>query len=106
MPVPAIAVEDPDIHPMHPSKGDNLTPQFAAFLCWLLRLPPMTTPAITGICLTGRCVMAATTEDPFFNTHLNSIDEFERNLRAWADACDADQDIVESLVARMRGASQ
>ena len=51
-------------------------------------------------------MIAATTEDPFFNTHLNSIDEFERNLRAWGQVCDADHDIIESLVARIQGASQ
>ena len=106
MHAPAIAADHPDIHPMHPSRGENLTPQFAAFLCWLLQLPPMTTPAITAICVTSGCLIAATTEDPFFNTHLNSIDEFERNLRAWGQVCDADHDIIESLVARIQGASQ
>ena len=40
-------------HPMDPRRGENLSPQFAAFLCWLLQLPPMTQPAITGICSYG-----------------------------------------------------
>ena len=54
-------------HPMDPRRGDNLSPMFAAFLCWLLRLQPMTRPAITGIAVSGSCVLAATTDDPFFD---------------------------------------
>ena len=54
-------------HPMDPRRGENLSPMFAAFLCWLLQLPPMAEPKITGISISGRCVFAATTQDPYHN---------------------------------------
>ena len=43
----------PAIHPMDPRRGENLSPRFAAVLAWLLQTPPMTTPAITGIVVSG-----------------------------------------------------
>ena len=72
------------IHPMDPRRGENLSPTFTAFLCRLLGLPPITEPAITGIALAGDSVLAATDVDPFFNAHLGSLTDFERNLRGWA----------------------
>ena len=69
------------MHPMDPRRGESLTPMFAAFLCWLLGLEPMTRPAITGISIAGTSVLAATTDSPFFDAHLGAVDEFERNLR-------------------------
>ncbi len=96
----------PPMHPMDPRRGESLTPMFGAFLCWLLGLEPMTTPAITGISVAGGSVLAATTEDPFFNAHLGSVRDFERNLRGWGEACGADDAVIEGLVAKMRGAGR
>ena len=49
----------PAMHPMDPRRGETISPRFAAVLCWLLQLPPMTVPAITGISISelrvGRC---------------------------------------------------
>ena len=92
----------PPMHPMDPRRGESLSPMFAAFLCSLLGLEPMTRPAITGISIAGGSVLAATTDDPFFNAHLGAVDEFERNLRGWGEACGADTATVDGLVARMR----
>ena len=89
------------LHPMDPRRGENLSPMFAAFLCWLLQLEPMTRPAITGISVSRDCVLAATTDDPFFNTHLGTLADFDRNLRDWADACGADSDVTQPLFARL-----
>ena len=75
---------------------------FAAFLAWLLDLEPVTRPAITGIAIAGESVLAATTEDPFFDAHLGSVEDFERNLRGWGEACGADSATVDGLIARMR----
>ena len=94
------------MYPMDPRRGENLSPLFAAFLSWLLGLEPMTRPAITGIFVAGNSVLAATTESPFFDAHLGSVEEFERNLRGWGEACDADTPIVDGLVARMRRAGR
>lgn len=91
----------PALHPMDPRRGDTLSPMFAAFLCWLLDLEPMTRPAITGISVSGACVLAATTDDPFFNTHLGTLADFKRNLHNWAIACDADDDATRHLVAKL-----
>ncbi|MXY41598.1 MAG: hypothetical protein F4204_04845 [Rhodospirillaceae bacterium] len=96
----------PPMHPMDPRRGGNLTPMFGAFLCWLLRLEPMTDPAITGISVAGDSLLAATTDSPFFDAHLGSVAEFERNLRGWGEACGADSAMVDGLVARMRRAGQ
>ena len=77
---PAGAVA-PDPHPMDPRRGKGLSPRFAALLCWLLDLPPMTRPVITGVAVSGERVLVATDEDPFFNTSLGDGRDFERNLR-------------------------
>ena len=95
-PVPA-----PAGHPMDPRRGENLSPMFAAFLVWLLGLEPMTDPAITGIAVSGNSVLAATSDDPLFNAHLGSLDDFERNLRGWGEACGASPDMVDALVAKL-----
>ena len=108
----ALAIPDmppappPARHPMDPRRGQNLSPMFAAFLCWLLGLEPMTDPAITGVAISGNSVLAATTHDPLFNTHLGSLEDFERNLRGWGEACGASPDTVDALVARLRRAGQ
>ena len=94
------------MHPMDPRRGENLSPMFSAFLCWLLRLPPMTTPAITGIAISGSSVLAATTDDPFFDAHLGSLEDFERNLRGWAEACGAAPAMTDALVAKLRRAGR
>ena len=93
-------------HPMDPRRGESLSPMFAAFLCWLLELPPMTEPAITGVSLAGNSVLAATDADPFFNAHLGSLGEFERNLRGWGEACGADAAMIEGLVTKLRSAGR
>ena len=92
----------PPMHPMDPRRGENLSPMFAAFLAWLLRLKPMTNPAIIGIAIAGYSVLAATTDNPFFDAHLGSVRDFERNLRGWGEACGADAPTIDGLVARMR----
>ena len=92
----------PATHPMDPRLGDNLSPMFAAFLSWLLDLPPMTSPAITNIAVSGNSVLAATTDDPLFDAHLGSVEDFERNLRGWGDACGADPAMVDRLPAKLR----
>ena len=94
------------MHPMDPRRGENLSPLFGAFLCWLLGLEPMTRPAITGISVAGGSVLAATTADPLFNAHLGSVEDFERNLRSWGEACGADAAVVDALVDRMRRAGR
>ena len=96
----------PPMHPMDPRRGENITPPFAAFLCWLLDLEPMTRPAITGIDIAGTSVLAATTDSPFFDVHLGSAADFERNIRGWGEACGADSATVDGLVTRMRRAGQ
>ena len=92
-------------HPMDPRRGENISPMFAAFLCWLLQLEPMTRPAITGVSVSGNAVLAATTDDPFFNTQLGTVADFKRNLRDWARTCGADQATVDGLLARLRRAA-
>ncbi|MYA95542.1 MAG: hypothetical protein F4X91_03925 [Nitrospinae bacterium] len=93
-------------HPMDPRRGENLSPMFQAFLCWLLELPPMTEPAITGVALAGDSVLAATDADPLFNAHLGSLADFARNIRGWGEACGADAATVEGLVTKLRGAGR
>lgn len=90
------------LHPMDPRRGENLSPMFAAFLCWLLGLQPMTRPAITGLSVSGSCVFAATTEDPFFDTLIGSVADVRSNLREWGEACGADSTVVDSLIPRLR----
>ena len=108
----ALAIPDlppappPAMHLMDPRRGENLSPMFAAFLVWLLNLEPMTDPAITDIAVSGSSVLAATTDDPLFNAHLGSLQDFERNLRGWGAACGAGPDTVDALVAKLRRAGQ
>lgn len=96
----------PPMHPMDPRRGESLTPMFGAFLAWLLNLEPVTRPAITGIAVAGDSVLAATADSPFFDAHLGSVDEFERNLRGWGAACGADSATVDGLIAKMRRAGR
>ncbi len=96
----------PAMHPMDPRRGRDLSPMFSAFLCWLLGLEPMTSPAITGVAVSGNAVLAATDQNPLFDQHLGSLDDFETNIRGWGEACGADAGVVESLVARMRRADR
>ena len=67
----------PAMHPMDPSRSQDLSPKFVALLCWLLALRPMTEPAITGVAVSGECVFAATTEDPFYNALIGSWSDLE-----------------------------
>ena len=96
----------PATHPMDPRRGRDLSPMFAAVLCCLLGLEPMTNPAITGIAVSGNAVLAATDQNPLFDQHLGSLDDFETNIRGWGEACGADAGMVESLVVRMRRTDQ
>ena len=93
----------PDPHPMDPRRGTGLSPRFAALLCWLLGLPPMTRPAITNVAVSGECVLVATDENPFFDTPLGDWGDVERNLREWGAVCEADAATVEALVRKARG---
>ena len=108
----ALAIPDmppappPARHPMDPRRGENLSPMFTAFLCWLLDVEPMTEPAITGIAVSGGSVLAATSDDPLFDAHLGSLEDFERNLRGWGQACGASPDMVNALAARLRRAGR
>ena len=43
----------PAPHPMDPRRGDAISPAFAAYLCWLLDLEPLTEPAVTGAAVSG-----------------------------------------------------
>ena len=92
----------PAPHPMDPRRGKGLSPRFTALLCWLLDLPPMTRPAITDVAVYGGCVLAATDEDPFFDTPLGDWRDVERNLRAWGAVCEAGAETVEALVRKAR----
>ena len=96
----------PSMHPMDPRRGESLSPMFAAFLCWLLDLEPVTDPTITGIAVAGSSVLAVTADDPFLNAHLGSVEDFERNLRGWGEACGADAATIDGLVAKMRRAGR
>ena len=99
-------VPAPVLHPMDPRRGDSLSPPFAAFLCWLLELQPMTDPAIADISVNGNSVLAATSDNPLFDAHLGSADEFERNLRGWGEVCGARPATIEDLVAKFRRAGR
>ena len=66
----------------------------------------MTAPAITGIAVSGGSVLAATDQNPFFDAHLGSLEDFERNLRGWGEACGADPATIDSLVAKLRRAGR
>ena len=93
----------PAPHPMDPRRGKGFSPRFAALLCWLLDLPPMTRPVITNVAVSGECVLVATDEDPFFNTPLGDWGDLERNLREWGAVCEAGAGTVEALVRKARG---
>ena len=92
----------PAMHTLDPRRGENLSPRFAAILCWALQLPPMTTPAIAGISICGGLVLAATDRDPFHDTLIGDLQDLERNLREWSQACGADEATVDDLLARLR----
>ena len=100
----ALAVPPPAMHPMNPRRGENLSPMFVAFLCWLLDLDPITDPEITDIAVCGGSVLAATTDNSLFDAHLGSLNDFERNLRGWGQACGAEPATTDRLVARIRRA--
>ena len=102
----APAGSPPPMHPMDPTRGQDLSPKFAALLCWTIGRQPMTEPAITGVVVTGDCVFAATDRDPFFNALLGSWSDVEANLRGWGAACDADHAVIDGLVAKVRRPSQ
>ncbi len=108
----ALAIPDlppapsPAMHPMDPRRGENLSPMFAAFLAWLLGLEPVTDPAITAIAVSGNSVLAATDRDPLFNAHLGALEEFERNLRGWGEACGAGPHMIDALIVRLRRAGR
>ena len=103
---PTPAGPAPIVHPMDPRRGENLSPRFSALLCWLLQLPPMTAPAITGIVVTGTIVFAATSNRPFHDTPIGDWDDVRRNLRDWCAACGADAATVDGLIAKLRRASR
>ena len=103
---PAPAGPPPAMHPMDPSRGEHLSPEFAALLAWAIGRPAMTEPAITGVVVSGDAVFAATTEAPFHDTLIGSWDDVEGNLRAWGAVTGAPAAIVDGLVARLRRASR
>ena len=96
----------PAIHPMDPSRGENLSPRFAAVLCFLIGRPAMTEPAITGVVVSGNAVFAATAESRFHDTLIGSWHDVEGNLRAWGAVAGAPASIVDGLVAKLRRASR
>ena len=103
----ALTVPSPASHPMDPRRGQGLSPRFSAFLCWLLDLPAMTDPAIVDAAVTGDCVFVATTADPSFNHLLGSWQDCQANLRGWGEACNANPETVDALIARAhRGAGR
>ena len=96
----------PAMHPMDPTRGENLSPKFSALLCWAIGRQPMTEPAITGVVVTGGCVLAATDPDPFFDALIGSWSNVESNLRGWGAACEADDAVIDTLVDKVRRASR
>ena len=103
---PAPAGPPPAMHPMDPAKGENLSPVFAALLAWLVGRPAMTEPAITGVVVSGQCVFAATTNDPFYNALIGSWTDVESNIRGWSHACRTEPTIVDGLLDKLRRASR
>ena len=95
----------PVTHPMDPRRGEPLSPRFAAVLCSRRELPPMTRPAIVGLSVSGGYVLAATTDDPLFDTHLGDWSDLQRNLRGWGRVCGAHPATVEGLIAKVRRAA-
>ena len=102
----APAGSSPAPHPMDPRRDDALSPAFAAYLCWLLDLEPLTEPAVTGAAVSGGCVFVATTAAPFHDALLGAWSDVEANLRAWGAACAVEPETVEHLVARARRGSR
>ena len=100
------AAPPPITHPIDPRRGGNLSPMFAAFLSWLLQIPPTAEPGITGISISGRCVFASTTDDPYHNTLIGDWPDLERNLRGWGAACGAEPVMIDALVDRVRRAGR
>ena len=96
------ALRSLDDHPMDPRRGPNLSPGFAALLCWLLDLPPMTRPAIVDAARIGDCVFAATTEDRSYNLLLGSWQDCRANLRGWGAASGVPDDAVDAMVETVR----
>ena len=103
---PAASAGPPAMHPMDPARGENLSPAFAAILCWVIGRPAMTDPAITGVVVTGGCVLTATSNSPFHDTLVGSWADVEENLRAWGAVTGTDAHIVHGLVDKVRGASR
>lgn len=91
-----------DDHPMDPRRGPNLSPKFAALLCWLLDLPPMTEPAIVSVAVSGDCVFAATADDRSFNLLLGSWQDCLSNLRGWGAACGVPDDAIDAMIETVR----
>ena len=105
-PCAAPAGSIPALHPMDPRRGEGLSPAFAAYLCWLLDLEPLTEPAVTGAAVSGGCVFVATTAAPFHDALLGAWSDVEANLRAWGRCCAVERDDIERLVARARRGSR
>lgn len=93
-------------HPMDPAHGGNLTPAFAALLCWAIGREPMTRPAIVGIRESSGCIFAATTDSPFHDTLVGSTADVERNLRDWGEVTGTPAAIVDGIVDKLRRASR
>ena len=91
-----------DTHPMDPRRGPNLSPKFAALLCWLLHLPPMTKPAIVSVAVSGDCVFAATAEDRSYNLLLGSWQDCLSNLRGWGAACGVPDSAIDAMIETVR----
>jgi len=106
VPPAAPAGLNPAPHPMDPRRGDGLSPAFAAYLCWLLDLEPLTEPVVIGAAVSGECVFVATGADPFHDTLLGAWSDVEANLRAWGAVCETEPEAVERLIARARRGSR
>ena len=91
-----------DTHPMDPRRSPNLSPKFAALLCWLLDLPPMTEPVIVSVAVSGDCVFAATAEDRSFNLLLGSWQDCLSNLRGWGEACGVPDAAIDAMIETVR----
>ena len=95
-------LRSPGTHPMDPRRGPNLSPKFAALLCWLLDLPPMTQPAIVSVAVSGDCVFAATAEDRSYNLLLGSWQDCLSNLRGWGEACGVPDAAIDAMIETVR----
>ena len=99
---PADDVRTRNPRDLRPSRASGCSPKFCALMCWLLHVEPMTTPAIVDLCVTQDCVWLATTEDPFFNHLLGRVQDAERNVRTWAETCNAHPALTETLLSKLR----